>query len=53
MRNIFQWDLNKNANIFIKENTFENLFEMAAILSVTNALKLFQMLQSNQTVPKC
>ena len=29
----FQWNLNVNWNLFIPENTFENVYEIAAILS--------------------
>ena len=31
--NKFQWKLNQNSNIFLQANTFENVCEMAAILS--------------------
>ena len=31
--NKLQWNLNRNLNIFIEENAFENVWKMAAILS--------------------
>ena len=36
-----QWNFNRNSNIFIKENTFENVvFEMAAIFARSQCVKL-------------
>ena len=41
--NKFQWNLNKNSNIFIQENAFENVvWKMAAILSRPQCVKLTQ-----------
>ena len=40
--NNFQWKLNRNSNIFIQENAFENdVCEMAAILSSGYELSLW------------
>ena len=33
LRNKLQWNFNRNSNIFIQENAFESVCEMAAILS--------------------
>ena len=40
LRNKFQWNLNRNSNIFIQENAFESVVcEMAAILSRPQCVK--------------
>ena len=42
LRNKLQWNVNKNFNIFIEENTFESVVcEMAAILSRPQCAKVF------------
>ena len=43
LRNKLQWNLNRNSNIFIHENTFENVvWKMAAILSLPQCVKTCQ-----------
>ena len=39
LRNKFQWNLKRNAYIYIQENPFENVCEMAAILSLPQCVK--------------
>ena len=47
LRNTFQWHLNRNLNIFIEENTFENVVcEMAAILFRPQCVKTWVKLHS-------
>ena len=44
LRNKLQWNFNRNLNIFIQENAFENVVcEMASILSRLQCVKLARM----------
>ena len=39
IRNKIKWNINRNSNVFIKENAFENVWKMAAILFRTQCVK--------------
>ena len=54
MRNKFQWNCNRNSNIFSQENAFEHVVcEMSAILSRPQCVKITQHLRSQYWINFC